>query len=610
MLTDGDEVRFTHPIYGSVIYADASREHRHRIHRRLSEVVLDAEERVRHLALAADGPDAAVAAELEAAAQRESRRGPIAAGELFELAEQLTPLDDAETIRRLRLEAADRWFLAGDLERARRLIESARASAPPGRERAEALWRLARLCHHDDARRAVQLSSEALEQEGLPPELISRITTQLAWALAAIGDLPGADRQAEEARAEAERADDRALTIEALIASTFVAAWRGDGRSGGFLHRAEEIAGSDDRRSTLIEPSWSMAVLLQEPDDLDAARRVLGSLVDGAVERGDEFSTTEILAELADAEWRAGNWTAALADLADMQRLAPGSIGLMSNRALVEACMGDVDDAVADGEGALALAETAGLVSARIEALHALGHVRLSLGDPTGANVHLARAWEMFRHAGFGDPGTFPFVPDHVEALVEIGEVGRRRAHRRLARGTGSHARARVRRGDRRSMPGAAPRRGRRPRRRAHVARRSREASRAPDDAVRAGADAPGPGWRASPRRQKRAAREALEQALGMFEELGARLWAERTRSELARIGGRRAVLGELTEAEQRVARLAAAGRTNREIADTLYTSVRTVEGHLSHIYRKLGIRSRTELVLFIDEAEEGSAQP
>jgi len=104
--------------------------------------------------------------------------------------------------------------------------------------------------------------------------------------------------------------------------------------------------------------------------------------------------------------------------------------------------------------------------------------------------------------------------------------------------------------------------------------------------------------------RQKRAAREALEQALGIFEELGARLWAEKTRSELARIGGRRAVLGELTEAERRVARLAAAGRTNREIADSLYTSVRTVEGHLSHIYRKLGIRSRSELVLFFDEAE------
>ena len=162
--------------------------------------------------------------------------------------------------------------------------------------------------------------------------------------------------------------------------------------------------------------------------------------------------------------------------------------------------MGDVDDAVADGEGALAKAESAGLVSARIEALHALGHVRLSLGDAASANVHLARAWEILRRAGFGDPGTFPFVPDHVEALVEIGAVADaepivdwleergRTLERAYAKATGARCRA------------TAPSRGRRPRRRAHVARRGREVSRALDDAVRAGANAPGPGWRASPR--------------------------------------------------------------------------------------------------------------
>ena len=57
------------------------------------------------------------------------------------------------------------------------------------------------------------------------------------------------------------------------------------------------------------------------------------------------------------------------------------------------------------------------------------------------------------------------------------------------------------------------------------------------------------------------------------------------------------------------MARLAAAGRTNREIAATLFMSVRTVEGHLSHIYAKLGIRSRTELAVFF-EATDGSTPP
>jgi DNA-binding CsgD family transcriptional regulator len=96
--------------------------------------------------------------------------------------------------------------------------------------------------------------------------------------------------------------------------------------------------------------------------------------------------------------------------------------------------------------------------------------------------------------------------------------------------------------------------------------------------------------------KQKRGARESLEQALTMFEQLGARLWTEKTRAELARIGGRAPASGALTSTEERVACLVAEGKTNREVAAALYVSERTVEGHLSRIYRKLGVRSRAEL--------------
>ena len=95
---------------------------------------------------------------------------------------------------------------------------------------------------------------------------------------------------------------------------------------------------------------------------------------------------------------------------------------------------------------------------------------------------------------------------------------------------------------------------------------------------------------------QKKAAREALEQALAIFGELGARLWAEKARGELARISGRRAEGDELTETESRVAELAVAGRSNREIAAELFMGVSTVESHLSRVYRKLGVRSRAGL--------------
>jgi DNA-binding CsgD family transcriptional regulator len=111
-------------------------------------------------------------------------------------------------------------------------------------------------------------------------------------------------------------------------------------------------------------------------------------------------------------------------------------------------------------------------------------------------------------------------------------------------------------------------------------------------------------------RRRKRAARDAIEAALAAFEELGAATWVERARSELGRIGGRTPEEG-LTAAERRVAALVAEGRTNREVAAALFLGERTVETHLSHVYAKLGIRSRAELARVykpdFDPAEQSS---
>jgi DNA-binding CsgD family transcriptional regulator len=95
--------------------------------------------------------------------------------------------------------------------------------------------------------------------------------------------------------------------------------------------------------------------------------------------------------------------------------------------------------------------------------------------------------------------------------------------------------------------------------------------------------------------RQTGGAREAIQAALEGFEQLGAAMWVEKTRGELGHIGGRRRQEG-LTPAELRVASLVAEGRTNREVAAALFLTEKTVASHLSHIYAKLGVRSRTEL--------------
>ena len=95
--------------------------------------------------------------------------------------------------------------------------------------------------------------------------------------------------------------------------------------------------------------------------------------------------------------------------------------------------------------------------------------------------------------------------------------------------------------------------------------------------------------------RKKRGARDAIEAALDGFMEPGAANWVAKARSELGRIGGRTREEG-LTPAELRVAALVAEGRTNREVAAALFVTERTVASHLSHVYAKLGVRSRTEL--------------
>ncbi|MFM8599047.1 MAG: response regulator transcription factor [Mycobacterium sp.] len=97
-------------------------------------------------------------------------------------------------------------------------------------------------------------------------------------------------------------------------------------------------------------------------------------------------------------------------------------------------------------------------------------------------------------------------------------------------------------------------------------------------------------------RRRTQPARAALNAAAAVFEELGSPLWAGHAQRELHRLE-RRAAGGELTETERQVAEHAAAGMTNNEIAAVLYISAKTVEMHLSSAYRKLGVRSRTQLV-------------
>ena len=235
-------------------------------------------------------------------------------------------------------------------------------------------------------------------------------------------------------------------------------------------------------------------------------------------------------------------------------------------------------------------------VLVRSIAAWALGFLELSLGRPAEAHDHLGPLVAQTRAASIREPGELRFFPDEFEALIALGRL---EEAEELLEWFEERAVAL----DRPSARAAAARC------RGLIASRGAEFDRAVasfQDALLQHERVPMPFERArtllalgsAQRRakQKRAARESLQDALTVFEQLGAAIWAERARKELGRIGGRAAGSGQLTAAERRVAELVAEGRTNKEVAAELVVTVRTVESTLTKAYAKLGVRSRTEL--------------
>ncbi len=111
---------------------------------------------------------------------------------------------------------------------------------------------------------------------------------------------------------------------------------------------------------------------------------------------------------------------------------------------------------------------------------------------------------------------------------------------------------------------------------------------------------------------QRVRARKPLQAALEIFDQLGASRWAELARAELRATGettrGREETTVEkLTPQELQVALVVARGATNREAAEELFLSPKTIEYHLGHVYGKLQVRSRTELARLLAGGSAGN---
>ncbi|HXV58924.1 MAG TPA: ATP-binding protein, partial [Gaiellaceae bacterium] len=385
----GERVEFVHPLLESASYLALDAAARRALHRRLALVVDDVEERARHLALAADGPDEEVAAALAAAAARARSRGaPETAAILAERAADLTPSALAPARRERRAVAAVHHFESGDAPRAREILEGLAAGLDAGPERAGVLVRLARVrSYGDDLRGAAELFSRALREAGEDAAVRAAASEGVAACLFRLRERFQEAR--EHARAAAELARERGdglLAAEALGTQLAAEALAALPEAAATLEEALAARTEEAAERVLADPELIAAFAWMWWDDLGRAREAAERLLARTHEAGDESSRPYVLFLLAQLECREGAFAAARAHAEQARELSvqAGQRWLeayaLALVALAAAYLGDADGCRAAAAEALALAARTSGVPAEYFAATALGHLELSLG--------------------------------------------------------------------------------------------------------------------------------------------------------------------------------------------------------------------------------------
>jgi DNA-binding CsgD family transcriptional regulator len=587
---------FRHPLVRSAVYHAASPADRRAAHRAVAAALdrrADADRRAWQLAAGADGPDAAIADALEAAADRaEARGGAAARSRALEWAADLSEDDDT---RGRRLHAAARaahW--AGEPERAVALIERVLPTVTDPLVRADLVQeRVSVLDWRGQRTPAGVLEAEAARVEELDPERAARLRfLALNRAIEAL-DAPGALRAA--------------AAIEPLL-DRLGAFWRP--RISGGVGQAYLQAGDADRASGLYrsllgdaDAASTQAFGLVWLEWYDEARRVLELSCENGRRSGQTLRVAWTRVCLAQLDLVLGRLPAALAAAQEARSLAEGMeveyIELLALVVLarVAAVQGKADDTHSLAARAGAIAETHADRHGQCSVRLALGLLELGAGRNAEAIEQLAPVAALAAANGLADPSVLPYAPDLIEAYVRSGQTAEARAELdRLAgqaettrRSWALAAAARcegllaadvdvdARFAEALARHGRVPSPFERGRTELCYGERLRRAGRRVD------------------------ARVHLRAALAAFEELGAAPWAERARVELKASGETvrkrdPTAAEQLTPQELQIALLVAEGRANKEVAAALFLSPKTVEYHLTRVYRKLNVYSRTEL--------------
>jgi len=618
-------IDFFHPLLRSAIYHAADPVARRSVHATLARLPGGApSRRAWHLAAAADAPDEEVAAALEVAAGEARARGGVTAGaRAFERAASLST-DDGARARRL-LEAASDFAQGGLVDHALALVSSAQELVPGGALATEVV----RVRGRVEMRRGAPgiahdlLVGEADRIEAENPGAAASLLVEAAVAHMMTGDMEALVATGDRARALLGGQGGIENPVIDVLASVLV----------GEAHAA---LGHEDEADALLDPALPFLTsehVLAVPSELigmagqcaiwyerwDRATAVLDHLVSTAREAAAINHLIYPLTAHSVLDFRRGRWGAALADAGEAERLAretglkPLLTFALSVLAHVEAGMGRREDARAHAREAVHLGELLGGDAITTYALNALAFDALSAGEVEIAGELYDRVHRIAARL-HTQRGVVQFGADRVEALARLGRTDEAfQALEQFADTPG---------GGHWALGALARCRGILAAKDAEshfqTALTHHQHDGQPFEKARTQLAY---GERLRRDRRRGDAREQLSEALEAFERLGAAPWGDRTRVELRATGGAAAEgdaaeksavaaagLEELTAHELQIARLVAYGMTNREVAAKLFLSPKTIEYHLSQIYRKLDLRSRTQLAsLMAQEMPETS---
>ncbi|MBM7774028.1 DNA-binding CsgD family transcriptional regulator [Actinokineospora baliensis] len=598
LVVDGDTIRFTPPAASAEVAITAGAAAQRRVHRRLSAVVTSAAEVVRHQALARPQLDLAVARTLAATA-RATRHLPDLAAELYLLAADRYPSHAVAERTESLVTAVEAGVGAGVPELVERAAGAVLAESPTPAHRVRVRTALVRHAGQSAPLMTDLLAAAESDASGSAGALAA-VHLWCSYSATLAGNARDADDHASNAVNHARSAGDKRTEVLALTLRARASRLLGHSGWGAHLQAALAVPVQDTAGVLHLTPAYLAARFEAYDDRLDDARMALLAML-GDAETGPVEDLMGPLCSLSDVAAKRGSCVEAMnyahraVDVAARAALSPGP-GWYA-MATAELAGGDLTRAKSYAEHGVRTCAQEGNVVFRLRHLHALGQALTRLGETRAAIAALREIQHVESTLGHADPTSLRWQPELVMCLVRTGEYAEAERVVRTARDHLGGPRERgAAAGLDRALAFAAAASGD-TEQALMLTRRGATVFAALGQPVEQGRCLLVESTIERRRRHYTAAAKAAGAALDLFTGIKARPWATHARIAAAAIADVGTTTRDLTATEQRVADLVAQGASNREIALRLYVTTKAVEATLTRVYRKLGLRSRAQLV-------------